>query len=360
MNAPAGPFAVLDARAIAATAASIEKVQLASGLIPWHEGGPADPWNHVEAAMALDTAGHHERARAAYRFLERAQRADGSFPASLLPEAASPESHVDTNAVAYLASGLFHHSLSSRDPSVAARSFGLVEAAIDYVLAQQRNDGAIAWSVGPGADDSALLAASSAIYLSLGAALGLAGLLRVKRRSWAVAREQLRRAVTGGVAPFLDKAEFAMDWYYPVLSGALGQCAGRQRLLDGKAAFVVADGVRCRSDRRWVTTAETAECAIASLRVGDVALARALFSSLSDKRRESGGYLTGLVYPERSEFPAGEETSYSAAAVLLAADALAGGTATSTLFATGRTSTRRLPLPAPRSSTNAPVEIASR
>jgi hypothetical protein len=40
------------------TADSIAEVQLPDGMIPWFPGGHADPWNHVEAAMALAVTGH--------------------------------------------------------------------------------------------------------------------------------------------------------------------------------------------------------------------------------------------------------------------------------------------------------------
>jgi len=350
----------LSAAETAATASAIEAVQLPSGLIPWYPGGPADPWNHVEAAMALDVAGRHEAAAAAYDFLAGSQRADGSLPASLLA-AAGEATHVDTNAVAYVAAGLLHHTLSDPEPAAARRWFGVVEASVDFVCRAQRPDGALAWSVGPTSDGAALLAASSSVYLSLGAALRLAASVGANRPDWATARRRVRRAIVDGPAEtFLDKDEFAMDWYYPVLSGALAAAAARRRIAAGEPRFVVAEGVRCRSDRRWITTAETAECAIAYLRVGESEAAGRLLSSLADKRRPSGGYLTGLVHPERSEFPAGEESTYSAAAVLLAADALRGGVATGSLFAPLATSTRRLPSPAPRSSVKVPEEMASR
>ena len=33
-------------------------------MIPWFEGGHCDPWNHVEAAMALSVGGFHDEADA--------------------------------------------------------------------------------------------------------------------------------------------------------------------------------------------------------------------------------------------------------------------------------------------------------
>ena len=42
-----------------------------TGMIPWFPGGHADPWNHVEAAMALDLGGPHDRGRAGLRVAGR-------------------------------------------------------------------------------------------------------------------------------------------------------------------------------------------------------------------------------------------------------------------------------------------------
>ncbi|HLY82468.1 MAG TPA: hypothetical protein VKQ71_05755, partial [Acidimicrobiales bacterium] len=55
----------MTAAEVAATADWIASVQLPSGMIPWFPGGHADPWNHVEAAMALGLAGRRAEAEAA-------------------------------------------------------------------------------------------------------------------------------------------------------------------------------------------------------------------------------------------------------------------------------------------------------
>ena len=44
------------------TAESIAEWQLATGMIPWFPNGHADPWNHLEATMALHTAGLEDEA----------------------------------------------------------------------------------------------------------------------------------------------------------------------------------------------------------------------------------------------------------------------------------------------------------
>ncbi len=47
------------------TIASIAELQLDNGMIEWFPGGHADPWNHVEAAMALVVGRPEEAAEAA-------------------------------------------------------------------------------------------------------------------------------------------------------------------------------------------------------------------------------------------------------------------------------------------------------
>ena len=44
---------LLSATELSRTVDTIAEWQEPSGMIPWFPGGHADPWNHVEAAMAL-------------------------------------------------------------------------------------------------------------------------------------------------------------------------------------------------------------------------------------------------------------------------------------------------------------------
>ena len=53
-------------------------------------------------------------------------------------------------------------------------------------------------------------------------------------------------------------------------------------------------------------------------------MARRLFVAAQELRLADGSYWTGMVYPEEMTFPAAERTTYTAAAVVLAADALSG------------------------------------
>ena len=66
------------------SAEHLASLQTASGMIPWFPGGHCDPWNHVEAAMALDVAGFHAEAERAYEWLADIQRRRREL-AQLLP-----------------------------------------------------------------------------------------------------------------------------------------------------------------------------------------------------------------------------------------------------------------------------------
>ena len=91
-------------------------------------------------------------------------------------------------------------------------------------------------------------------------------------------------------------------------------------------------GVRCVSDQPWVTAAETCECVMAYLAVGERETAEQLFTWAQRLRNDDGHYFTGIVHPDEVFFPDMELSTYTSAAVVLAADALAGATPASKLF----------------------------
>ena len=70
---------VITADELRVSAATIAEWQLPNGMIPWFPGGHADPWNHVEGAMALAVTGHLDEAEAAYQWSEWARQ--GQFRA---------------------------------------------------------------------------------------------------------------------------------------------------------------------------------------------------------------------------------------------------------------------------------------
>jgi hypothetical protein len=328
---------VLSAEQIAATARHLAALQRPSGQVPWFEGGHCDPWNQVEAAMALTVSGHDEAARAAYRWLAATQLGDGSWFNYYLGNRVK-DPRLDTNVCAYLATGVYHHLLAVGDLDFAAELWPAVEAAIEFVLRWQLDDGTVRWSLDAQGrpEPYALLTGSSSIFHALRCAVALAERLERARPAWELAAGRLGHAVAHHPGAFAPKNEFAMDWYYPIFSGALDAEAAARRLDDGWERHVMDDyGVRCVSTNDWVTAAETAEAVLTLDAVGMTARALELFALTSRHRRDDGAYLTGLAYPGAVTFPHDEVTSYTAAAVLLAADALTSSTPAAGLFRLG-------------------------
>jgi len=60
---------IMSAAQVAQTVDAIASVQQPDGNIPWVPGGQTDPWNLVEAAMALDVGGKYAEAERAYDWL---------------------------------------------------------------------------------------------------------------------------------------------------------------------------------------------------------------------------------------------------------------------------------------------------
>jgi hypothetical protein len=115
-----------------------------------------------------------------------------------------------------------------------------------------------------------------------------------------------------------------MDWYYPVLGGAVRGAAAERMIKAGWDAFVVPGvGVRCVSDEPWVTAAETCELAMALDAIGQRDQALELFAQIQFLRAAEGGYWTGWQFQNERHYP-NEQSSYTAAAVVLAADVLGG------------------------------------
>jgi len=325
---------VLSRDDVTATAEGIVEWQLDSGLILWFPGGHADPWNHVECAMALDVTGYHAAAERAYGFLAATQRRDGAWHRYYTADGVE-EHKLDANCTAYVACGVWHHYLMTRDRGFLEDMWRVVERAVGFTLDLQQPRGAPTGS--RHADGTpwpfALLSSSSSIHHSLRSALAIAAELGHERPRWEAGAARLARVISREPDAFAPKDRFAMDWYYPVLAGILEGDDARRRLLDRWDDFVLEGwGVRCVADRDWVTPAETAECTLAYLAAGLTSEAWDLFTWSQRQRDSDGRYWTGTVLPQEHRFPAGEKASYSAAAQLLAADALTGATAASGLF----------------------------
>ena len=321
-----------------ATARYIQRVQRPSGAIPWFPGGILDPWDHVEAAMGLSVAGCLEEAEAAYRWLARHQRADGAWLAAYQDDRVADGTRAETNFVAYQATGVWHHYLISGDRRFLADLWPTTAAAMGFVLGLQAPTGEIYWAedTRTGIDKDALVTGCSSIHKSLECTALIAAELGESPWRWLEARARLGHCLRHRPERFdrtwESKARYSMDWFYPVMTGVIGGAAARRHLDRRWGTFVEPGlGCRCVSDQPWVTIAETCELALACLAAGCRGRARKLLDDIRHYQAEDGSWWTGYAFADDVLWP-DERPTWTAGAVLLAADALAGLTAASGLF----------------------------
>ena len=319
-------------------------VQTEAGAIPWFEDGPWDPWNHTESAMALCAAGELSAAMQAYDYLATQQRSDGAWfgeYGNALPmvdrdyiSREKAPAFLDSNFCAYPAVGIAHYFKATGDLARTRAWWPMVQRALDFVLTLQRADGTICWSVEAlGTDEEdALLAGNASILKSLECGLYLAELLQDPQTHWQRASDLLRHALQETPERFDRRktgVRFAMDWYYPVLAGALDLPTARAQIFERWETFVTDDpACRCVSDEPWITVAETAELVLALLALDERDRAADLFAQVQAYRDEDGAFWMGWQTEEEIFWPR-EKPSWTQAAVLLAADALDGSSAVS-------------------------------
>ncbi len=312
--------------------------QLASGVVPWFKDGYADPWDHVEVAMAFSIGGEFDAAERSYFWLRDIQLDDGSWWAAYRNGLVENDQRRESNFVAYVATGVWHHYMISQNQQFLQDMWHTVESAIEFVLRLQHPEGDIDWAVDtegkPKSD--ALLTGCSSIYKSLECAHNIAVTLDQDRPEWLSARERLGDAIRHKPERFdrtwESKSRYSMDWFYPVLSGAISGTAGHQRILSRWSEFVEPGlGCRCVADEPWATVAESCELVMALLAVGDHARAVELYSWLHQWRHGDGSYWTGYQFALDILWPE-ERPTWTAGAVILAADALTGHTPASQLF----------------------------
>jgi len=336
---------VLPGRRVRAAAAAIAAVQEPSGAIPWFPGGQVDVWDHVECAMALLVGGEAEAADRAYRWLFATQRDDGSWPLAIRAGAVT-DPGADTNMCAYVAVGVWHHWLVRRDAEFLQVAWPAVRRALDFVVGHQLPFGGIDWAVDErgGTFGAALVTGSSSIRHALGCGLLLADLLHEPRPGWELALDRLDRALAEHEDRFDPRPHHAMDWYYPVLAGAVRGAAAEARIADRWDQFVVPGlGVRCVDNRPWVTGAETCELAIALTRIGRDDAAVRLLADMQHLGDPDGSFWTGYVFTDRARWPE-ERSTWTAAAVVLAADVLTRTTAGADVFGRSADRVARVPV----------------
>ena len=316
----------------------ILSVQNKDGSIPWELEKKLDPWDHIEAAMGLSIAGKKDEAEKAFLWLSDSQLKDGSWFAEYLNSIPMTQRR-ETNFSAYIGTGLWHHYLIFKDKHFLKNMLPTLSKALNFVQSMQTENGDIYWAYEDGkqALDDSLITGSSSIYKSLECTAAIFNLFDKSVESIIFSMERLKNSINNNPERYdrswESKSRYSMDWYYPILCGIYDEEKSLECLNSKWSEFVVEGmGCKCVKEEPWVTVAESSELVTALVKLGLTSEAETLFNSLHQWRdKKDGLYWTGYVYPDNKFWPI-EKPTWTAGAVLLAADSLYGFTEGSELF----------------------------
>ena len=316
----------------------ILSVQNTDGSIPWELEEKLDPWDHIEAAMGLSIAGKKEESERAFLWLKDNQLTDGSWYAEYLKSIPTTNRR-ETNFSAYIATGLWHYYLIFEDKDFIEHMLPTLTKAIDFVLSMQTEGGDIYWASEEGKEilDDSLITGSSSIYKSLECAAAIFNTFDKSVESILMAMNKLKISINENPQRYdrnwESKSRYSMDWYYPVLCGVYDKEKSIKQINSKWSEFIVEGmGCKCVKEEPWVTVAESSELVTALVKIGLYTEAETLLNSLHQWRDEKDGlYWTGYVYADKKFWPV-EKPTWTAGAVLLAADALYKFTSGSELF----------------------------
>ena len=308
--------------------------QSPSGEIPWYLGEKTDPWDHVEAAMGLSIGGYLRQARKAFEWMRRNQNTDGSWFSAYMQGVPEDKTR-DANMSSYIAVGVFHHYLITGDVDFLKYMWPTIKAAINFALRLQTADGEIYWAISPKGkvDPMALLTGSSSIYMSLKCALAIAKILGRQEPLWKSALKRLGDAIRHKPHLFnVTKSRYSMYWFYPILAGVLTGRDAQARIDKYWKKYIIEErGVRCVHDEPWVTIAESSELTIALAAMGNLELAKIVFSWIVDCRYDDGSYWCGFTCPDIIIWPE-DKITWTNSVALMAADAIYNLTPAGQLF----------------------------
>ena len=211
-------------------------------------------------------------------------------------------------------------------------------AAVNFVLSKQTDLGDILWAVEEGKEilDDSLITGSSSIFKSLECASAIFKIFDEPTENLKISMQKLKDSINDNPERYdrtwESKSRYSMDWYYPVLCGVYDKEKSLTQIKSTWAEFVVeGKGCKCVKEEPWVTIAESSELVAALVRIGEISKAKEIFDSLHQWRDSDGLYWTGYVYTDKKFWPI-EKPTWTAGAVLLAADAIYKFTPGSELF----------------------------
>ena len=318
----------------------ILEIQASDGSISWEQGTKLDPWDHIESAMALTVAGKTEAALKAFEWMQLNQEKEGGW-FSEYKSGVPSKRRMETNFAAYICVGIWHFYLVTKDKDFLEEYFPILKKAMDFVSSMQTASGDILWALdenGFKLDDS-LITGCSSIYKSFECFYAIKRLLNKDLGNLKDSMRSLKAAIKSKPERFdrgwKSKDRYSMDWYYPILCGVISGDEATERFKSREQEFIVESlGCKCVVEEPWITIAESSELVMALASFGQTDRAKEIFSWLHQwKDPQDNLYWTGYVYPDKAFWPI-EKPTWTAAAVLLAADTLYKFTDANELFLT--------------------------
>ena len=127
----------------------------------------------------------------------------------------------------YISVAALHYFKIFSDREKLIELWETIYKAINFSINLQNPNGTIPWSVDKNnkIEEDFLLTGSSSILKSIECAIKISRILEKKEnKSWMRAYKSLAQAVKNPNGLFdltQDRSRFSMDWYYPIISGAL-------------------------------------------------------------------------------------------------------------------------------------------
>ena len=316
----------------------ITKCQNRLGAIAWEPNGKVDPWDHVESIMALNLLDFKEEALKGFDWLISSQEQDGSWYSEYQGEKIT-NLNKETNFCAYISSGALHHFLNFKELSFLEKIWPTLKKSIEFVISGQTDEGDILWAKDDNEEwmDDSLLTGCASIFKSLNDFNKIAKTLGYEEFILKEEIKNLKDSIINKSERFdrtwESKARYSVDWYYPVLCGIHNKQDSKKIINERWDEFVVPGlGCKCVSEEPWVTVAESCELILALNKIDEKKTALEIFENISrliDQKDKL--FWTGYVYKDDKFWPI-EKPSWTAAAVVLAANSLFEFNSTSNFF----------------------------
>ena len=248
------------------------------------------------------------------------QNSDGSWCNKYL-DTTVLEGNKQTNFSTYLAVAVWHFYLIYQDQKLLSLHWESIVKGINFALSMQEPHGAISWNLDEDGivENDYLLTGCSSIAKSIECGIAISKVLQkdTETDAWQEAHAQLLLAINSPEGIFdktKDRSRFSMDWYYPILAGVSDPATIARLTNQLKQNFWIEGlGIKCVSDEPWVTVAETSECSLALLKLGEHAFAEELLLNAISIVNEDNIPYMGFQYEEGIYWP-DETPSWTSAA----------------------------------------------